>query len=526
MHSFSQKRYNHMRSNNSSLLNDHRRSRSPMHTSTLDPDLESKVNKIINKIPGYIKQSVTERHRQYDYPSPSQQSPTYSTASRPYDSTNESYTRASRSLYKSTSPIKPYQESLNRRMEEALNRSRQFTQNRSKSPNRRFSPLRSSVTSSDANLINQRVEQALRRSQTNLKRSGDYSAPHQTSLRRSGDYSAPHTNGYSSQYTSPTDQHLKNYLPSTLKSEYGIHASPLSQRNLEPYTSLSDSRYLPSSQIFPTTREFSSAKKSNGSIDYIFQETMNRSHAALKRNEEFSRSSHYSHSRPESNRRPSEDNYRASANISSLKSSFAQDRPIVSSTTPSKEGKNLYIFSNAVMNLSPAGVYVPTSAQKAKNVEENYENGTSYKGEKLRGKRQGRGVYTYEDGSKYDGEWDNDLRSGYGVKYFVNDEVEYEGEWLDDKYSGTGNLNNQKPRRLEESCSHQDFSAIDGAWERYEGEFELGKWHGLGTLYLSNDEKFVGKFKYGEVNGTGTFYPKDKSNITGEWKNNRFVGSL
>lgn len=47
---------------------------------------------------------------------------------------------------------------------------------------------------------------------------------------------------------------------------------------------------------------------------------------------------------------------------------------------------------------------------KPKNVKEQSEDGTNYKGDKVNGYKQGKGVFTYPDGTVYQGEWMTDLR--------------------------------------------------------------------------------------------------------------------
>ena len=104
--------------------------------------------------------------------------------------------------------------------------------------------------------------------------------------------------------------------------------------------------------------------------------------------------------------------------------------------------------------------------------------------------------------------------------------VDDNGEWLKDKYHGTGNLNNRNPQQINEPFDYKDFGKLGNLWMRYDGEFENGKWHGLGTICLSNGEKFSGKFKAGEACGTGTYLQKSGKTIPGEWKGNKFVSEL
>ena len=66
-----------------------------------------------------------------------------------------------------------------------------------------------------------------------------------------------------------------------------------------------------------------------------------------------------------------------------------------------------------------------------------FENGDTYEGEYVKGKRQGQGIYTFSDGEKYDGEWFQDQQHGYGTFWFMNNN-RYEGMWYRDYQQGHG----------------------------------------------------------------------------------------
>ena len=63
-------------------------------------------------------------------------------------------------------------------------------------------------------------------------------------------------------------------------------------------------------------------------------------------------------------------------------------------------------------------------------------------------------------------------------------------------------------------------------WIKYEGEFFLGKKHGMGSLELIGNNKFSGKFKNELAHGIGTFYLANKSSVAGNWGNNYFIGEI
>ena len=59
-----------------------------------------------------------------------------------------------------------------------------------------------------------------------------------------------------------------------------------------------------------------------------------------------------------------------------------------------------------------------------------YDDGATYDGEFVDGKRHGRGVYKYPDGSQYDGEFRDGERCGRGVEKYANG-AQYDGEFRD-----------------------------------------------------------------------------------------------
>jgi len=162
---------------------------------------------------------------------------------------------------------------------------------------------------------------------------------------------------------------------------------------------------------------------------------------------------------------------------------------------------------------------------RPKFVEEYYEDGTIYRGDKIRSTRVGRGEFHYADGRVYEGEWENDRKNGYGILKYPNGDIMYDGEWKDDEFHGNGVLINQRSSE-DPNFTYQNFDTLINGWISYEGEFFGGRKHGLGTLTLVNGQKFIGKFRYDKVHGVGTFNRRDGATISGEWRENQFVGSL
>ncbi len=59
------------------------------------------------------------------------------------------------------------------------------------------------------------------------------------------------------------------------------------------------------------------------------------------------------------------------------------------------------------------------------------------KGDYVKNKRHGRGIFYYPDGSKYDGDWNENVREGYGTYTYPNNDT-YEGEWKNHQRQGKG----------------------------------------------------------------------------------------
>ena len=81
-----------------------------------------------------------------------------------------------------------------------------------------------------------------------------------------------------------------------------------------------------------------------------------------------------------------------------------------------------------------------------------------YKGEWIKGKRSGRGVFTKSSGEQWDGEWKNGKEQGWG-KWTRPDGATYEGQWKNGERDGKGTM-----------------TGSDG--NMYEGEWHRGREHG------------------------------------------------
>ncbi|CAD8063171.1 unnamed protein product [Paramecium primaurelia] len=154
-------------------------------------------------------------------------------------------------------------------------------------------------------------------------------------------------------------------------------------------------------------------------------------------------------------------------------------------------------------------------------INETYSNGQRYVGEKINGKKEGRGRLYYKEGGYYDGYWKNDKINGQGVLYYASGRPAYDGEWVDDKFQGQGILYNDTPKI--EDINYRNLEDIGFAWTKYVGQFYDDNKNGLGTLYFLNGDRFEGYFQDDQVQGQGRYISIGGQVIQGIWNFNHFV---
>lgn len=133
-----------------------------------------------------------------------------------------------------------------------------------------------------------------------------------------------------------------------------------------------------------------------------------------------------------------------------------------------------------------------------------YPDKSTYDGNFVRNKKNGRGKYLFADGRIYDGEWNDDMMNGIGNMTFPNGD-KYVGQWKDDKINGNGKM------------TYNDGFVYDGEWmddkehghgtynypdgkTTYEGEFESGKFSGLG-VYTNVTPGYVFEYRGNHEDG-------------------------
>ena len=152
------------------------------------------------------------------------------------------------------------------------------------------------------------------------------------------------------------------------------------------------------------------------------------------------------------------------------------------------------------------------------------ENGSIvYKGFFEEGKIQGFGIYYYEDGCYYEGEWENGLKRGFGIIYYRAGGRKYYGTFKDDKYNGYGielHENGQCIYKGEyyNNEKHGEGQEFDEKGKScYKGKYQNGLKNGQGTEYYNDGKrvKYMGNFNNGQYVGKGTYYEEDGTHYEG-----------
>ena len=127
-----------------------------------------------------------------------------------------------------------------------------------------------------------------------------------------------------------------------------------------------------------------------------------------------------------------------------------------------------------------------------------------YIGNKINGKKEGKGIYFYTNGCKYEGYFKNDKKNGTGIFYYNNGD-KYEGNFEEGNYEGKG-----------------IFYFNNG--DRYEGNFEKNKYSGKGKYHYHNGDIFDGYWMDDKKYGEGIYFYKNGDKIIGKYYNGKPYG--
>ena len=166
-----------------------------------------------------------------------------------------------------------------------------------------------------------------------------------------------------------------------------------------------------------------------------------------------------------------------------------------------------------------------------------------FKGQFLKGKRNGMGIFSFKNGSFYVGDFYHNDFSGFGMMINAdvhvknsNDCFAYVGNWKGNKKTGFGRCYNSMGELIYQGQFENDMPTgkypMDGIEQTrnfevyslesqnisYIGEILENNPHGFGMLVWGNGDIWMGNFKNGEQKGIGLYLQHD-----GEWETLNFV---
>ncbi|CAD7696869.1 unnamed protein product [Ostreobium quekettii] len=145
-----------------------------------------------------------------------------------------------------------------------------------------------------------------------------------------------------------------------------------------------------------------------------------------------------------------------------------------------------------------------------------------YKGQYVKNKKCGYGVYTFVNGDTYQGEFKDDEMHGYGL-YTFSHEGHYEGQWVMGVYEGLGT----ETFALGSTYHGQYVEGSRNGWgvcryyngDYYEGQWREGLREGRGMQQCTDDSNFVGDYLYGKRHGYGIYNFPNGDQYYGEYVN-------
>jgi len=180
--------------------------------------------------------------------------------------------------------------------------------------------------------------------------------------------------------------------------------------------------------------------------------------------------------------------------------------------------KSRWLSSNYLYYVRPEASEETLTSEKAANVQPKY---VCYEGEMMGSLRHGRGICLFNNGLLYQGDWISDREHGRGVIFSADRKFKiYEGEFERGRIHGVGTYYNYQDMV---DSPHSD-AILSEPTSRYEGEFKEGLRHGDGTYYLSDGSVYKGSFQNDLFGGRGVLTWPDGSVYDGEWKTGKRHG--
>lgn len=133
-----------------------------------------------------------------------------------------------------------------------------------------------------------------------------------------------------------------------------------------------------------------------------------------------------------------------------------------------------------------------------------YDDGSSYTGQIVDGKRHGHGSWQSRTG-QYEGQWQADAQHGQGRQTWSDGRV-FDGQFQYGKFAGSGKMvwHTQKGLLV------------------YDGEYKDDLKHGHGTFTWADGRTYDGEWQQGKRHGRGTYLNSRTERKTGYWLDDKF----
>jgi hypothetical protein len=145
----------------------------------------------------------------------------------------------------------------------------------------------------------------------------------------------------------------------------------------------------------------------------------------------------------------------------------------------------------------------PNSGLNQGDEEETYDDGSTYLGQLISGKRHGYGVWT-SPAEQYTGQWKHDHRDGQGRQTWQDGRV-YEGQFQEGKFDGRGRMEWHTPQGL----------------MVYDGEYVNDVKHGQGKYIWPDGRVYDGEWSQGKRWGKATYVNSGGERREGIWRDDK-----
>jgi serine/threonine protein kinase len=159
------------------------------------------------------------------------------------------------------------------------------------------------------------------------------------------------------------------------------------------------------------------------------------------------------------------------------------------------------------------------------------DDGSTYVGQLVEGKREGLGVLQFKDGDWQAGEWKDNVLNGLGVEQ-LKDGPRYEGRWSNGLPAGLGVREKAGVEQAEGTFASGRLEGLGSRRVLSEptivqtGEFKADSLDGLGVETLANGERYQGSFRAGKRHGYGQLIGPDERARATRWEDGKLVESV